>query len=510
MSFYKETLEQTYNHINHFFNHIDLPRQLARSSDNVVLPVISPSDADITPKLGGSSSKRVASTPEFQRVCDTIAAHLNSASIATPYLPSVASLPDLRRELQEFWNEYRSQKSDDGRMNESEHQLLHHLEALVLAKWTALVYALTMRHLLESSVPLSSSIHYWRSVTSGKRYLYMHFIQTSPFRLYDMVETHQREGFSSVLSFQHVQGGLSEYWSQWSATRTPRSLGLFASRVRANLRMDWLKAEVMDKLGKLEAAKKASACALGMLAEHRLWCPNPPQGTGPFRDHKTSWGLFEMPLSKALRRMQWALTHSMGTGSGSSEVLGIEQISQGALVEDEVLTCLLGVLDDLVVTSPNQLKTTIGLYGRPSSLTRYWFPSFCSLLLLPSACSLLLSQVYTLSDIIKENAVTLKHLITEWVIQPCSRIWKTIRRSDEQEALALLGPQSLHSDLASLQRMVADFVRDNHTDASAQIIQDAVDKAKSGDLTPVLTRYEQELKVSAHSVSLHLLLTLGW
>lgn len=70
---------------------------------------------------------------------------------------------------------------------------------------------------------------------------------------------------------------------------------------------------------------------------------------------------------------------------------------------------------------------------------------------------------------------------------------KTIRHG-EDDTLALMGRQSLTSDLDSLERMVADFGRDVYSYNDDQMRSVAC-RVKEGDLSDVMRVWENEIKV---------------
>jgi nuclear-control-of-ATPase protein 2 len=92
-------------------------------------------------------------------------------------------------------------------------------------------------------------------------------------------------------------------------------------------------------------------------------------------------------------------------------------------------------------------------------------------------------------SLLKQGFETGGLFITEWVAKPVSEMLKTIRHKDP--GLALLGNNSLKSDLDSLERMVIDFANDNNPSIDASEISRQI---RSGDMTIVLQEYEKEIK----------------
>ncbi|CAG8737538.1 18469_t:CDS:2, partial [Racocetra fulgida] len=102
---------------------------------------------------------------------------------------------------------------------------------------------------------------------------------------------------------------------------------------------------------------------------------------------------------------------------------------------------------------------------------------------------------------IKETTV---NLWNDWIWEPVKGMWDTIRHKEKR--LALMGKESLNSDLESLERMVLDFARDQKQ-FTAEEINELSKRIRDGDLSLVLKAYEQELKVQKTKVDLELSMT---
>lgn len=129
---------------------------------------------------------------------------------------------------------------------------------------------------------------------------------------------------------------------------------------------------------------------------------------------------------------------------------------------------------------------------RPSYITRRW-PYLLSLPLI----SIVLSRTIYNSRAVIYNWIstgreTLRGFFFDWVIEPVAKILETVRHGDDA-ALALMGKESLRSDLESLERMVVDFGRDQYGLTGDQLTELA-QKVKVGDLTTVLRVWEEDIK----------------
>lgn len=97
---------------------------------------------------------------------------------------------------------------------------------------------------------------------------------------------------------------------------------------------------------------------------------------------------------------------------------------------------------------------------------------------------------------------TVKGLVVNWIYEPVSNFVCTLQRGTANHGLT--APLSLESDQASLARMVTDFAHDmgRHPSAASitsnltnDQINEMTQRVKMGDLSPVMTVYEEQLKV---------------
>ncbi|KAI8925032.1 ATP synthase regulation protein NCA2-domain-containing protein [Entophlyctis helioformis] len=144
-------------------------------------------------------------------------------------------------------------------------------------------------------------------------------------------------------------------------------------------------------------------------------------------------------------------------------------------------------------TVSRQSQTVVSLYGRPSLLLRAWFPTLVTMASISIAARYSsVSQATALLQSTSQQVLeTLTGFATNWVLRPLHNVLQTIRHDETR--LALLGTESLASDLGSLERMVTDFARDHGT-TSASALADIASSVRQGDLTVVLQRYEADIK----------------
>jgi nuclear control of ATPase protein 2 len=169
-----------------------------------------------------------------------------------------------------------------------------------------------------------------------------------------------------------------------------------------------------------------------------------------------------------------------------------------------VSTNLLNLAQNIIKNQDTHTSSLATLYGRPSTLTRYW-PLLATLVLSGSTIlRILVSKRQELISWIRDSYSTIIDFWQNWVITPVKSIVSTIRHEDSSQ-IALMGRQSLQTDMDSLERMVVEFARDNtqylppstlkDTDA-IEIVRKGV---REGDLSPVLRAYESDLRTPLRS-----------
>ncbi|BGP45863.1 Nuclear control of ATPase protein 2 [Rhodotorula kratochvilovae] len=139
---------------------------------------------------------------------------------------------------------------------------------------------------------------------------------------------------------------------------------------------------------------------------------------------------------------------------------------------------------------------TAGALAPPAALTRAW-PFVLSL---PLAAALVGRALYARRDALaqyaREAAEAARGFVLDWVVEPVRGIVDTLRGGEA--GVALLGRESLRSDLDSLERMVVDFARDEYA-LSADELAVLGDRVRAGDLTAVLKAWEKDIKTPVRS-----------
>lgn len=132
---------------------------------------------------------------------------------------------------------------------------------------------------------------------------------------------------------------------------------------------------------------------------------------------------------------------------------------------------------------------------KPGVLIRYW-PMLLILIKYGPLQSINLFQNRKLiCQWIQHNLIdTIIGFWTNWVITPLTNMFG-ILRNDEMNELSITSKESLKSDLDSLERMVIDYAVDyNKTDESDELKLQIHNAVNQGDLTILMSNYEQDLK----------------
>src|SRR5579862_8601502 len=169
-----------------------------------------------------------------------------------------------------------------------------------------------------------------------------------------------------------------------------------------------------------------------------------------------------------------------------------------------VSTNLLNLAQNILPNQNTHTSTLAGMYGRPSALTRYWPLGITLLFSGSTILRIFINKRQQLSIWLKDSYLTLIDFWRNWVVSPVNDIISTIRHEDSSQ-IALMGRQSLQSDMESLERMVVEFAKDNaqylppavpNTTDALEVIRKGV---REGDLSPVLRAYESDLRTPLRS-----------
>ncbi|KAF0546697.1 NCA2-domain-containing protein [Gigaspora margarita] len=372
------------------------------------------------------------------------------------------------------------------------------LEWIFLAKITVVLYANLLNHLLFSTLPLLNEIYYWEELQGSRFWAWNHLFQTSPVRLYSF----SGAIYSSIRQqYQNVPStilSLRQYFSR------NFMINLFPNHMHIRLLniqhfqsfsiLPLIRYEVRHKRLKLKAIMEHKAACLGLLIDKELNLKSIIKEMNN-KEHEIGFdSLIGNQLTECLVLIERVLNQTIEFDIGSGNVPHIDNIVD-AKYPAKILSLLTFYthLRSMITTSlpkyDEQSTRIISYYGRPSAITRWWIPT-----ILLSIVTLKVRKQVHWEDFLnwlEDIKVTTVNFWNDWVWEPIIKMIDTIRHRESR--LALMGKESLSSDLESLERMVIDFARDQKQ-FTVEELNDLSKRIRDGDLSIVLRAYEQELK----------------
>ncbi|KAJ3045269.1 Nuclear control of ATPase protein 2 [Rhizophlyctis rosea] len=395
-------------------------------------------------------------------------------------------------------------------------------ELAFLSKATAVLEAHLLQSLLTTSTDLTPDISFWneREVSDPKTLYY--FVQTLPERSFQYAKfswefakenaTHSRPQFK--VFYEKLMMGpraLTEEGEKFMKEGPLKALGLSLRPPPTILEI--ARREMARKRSKLEQAKQLQSACLGLLAQEGLI---------------TGWNAKVTAVDptiaeKEAQSVRVSLTRTLKLTMGVIDALeGLRNGKEANALTDELHggwtnACTLWMFADHDAANssrsdgasiPNLYKEAYEVceriplltgrlggirdsYGRPKPLVRYWFPALAGLIIsyqLGSTLAIRWNDIVNWANNVRDTA---KDFLWDWVVKPLEQVYATVRHQESR--LALLGSESLSSDLESLERMVIDFASDHGvTDPAA--LREISKHVESGDLSIVLQHYEASLK----------------
>ena len=393
------------------------------------------------------------------------------------------------------------------------------LEWLLVSKATAQIYGLVLTVLLEQTIPISQDIWYWEEVRASYTMIGLYSAQTAPERIWRWTREIYREAWPRLQSawnardayFQEdekISGSWTRYYALVRETVRERSLANVQTRIMSPLTK--CRAEVKSKQDHLKRLREMSAAGLGMLMDEGLTFDVDDDAfkTSKISVERDEW---RSVVAKSVALMETVLQNATVLELGPSEfeetvftnVEDDSEIIQDRTAEDQLSSkpgWLASRLQRVLFNHMPRYKAAsariISLHGKPPRIVRYWIPA---VIILFSSSTLLRIFFNRKADIIawvQDLGSTTRDFWYNWVVEPVKKIVGTIRH-DETSEVAIMSKGSLEGDKASLERMVVDFVKDQHSHGTIQAeteIAEVRAKIKEGDLTPVLKAYEKDLR----------------
>lgn len=394
------------------------------------------------------------------------------------------------------------------------------IEWLLVSKATVQVYGAILNTLVDSIIPLSDDMWYWDGVLSSYTYSSIYAVQTSPLRLwawshdiYQASRSRLRLMSAADASAQLVESTRSTISQPWS-----RFYGVVRESIRehsfANLQRKVLspvalcRAEARHKQAQLRKLREMTASGLGVLMDEGLQLGHDDEPAGA-QDHEDLKGVVERSVALMDMVLKEACSLEANIHDFEEKVFaGVEEDAELSLhVEGNMSSYrpstlarrLIQIIDKTLPQHVNAMQALATHNGRPPVLLRYWLPALIGITSSSTILRILVNRKADIIDWITEFGSTLRDFWLNWVVEPTTKVIKTIRH-DESSEIAIMSRDSLKADRESLERMVVEFAADKpHFAVGNSSITDTQlaeirSKVAEGDVTPVLRAYEQELR----------------
>ncbi|KAI8997768.1 ATP synthase regulation protein NCA2-domain-containing protein [Pilobolus umbonatus] len=364
------------------------------------------------------------------------------------------------------------------------------IEWLFIAKCTVAVYGQIFDSMLNMTLPVSQSIDYWNHSYRNSLREFYYAMQIAPQRVFSLMRSicekvlQKKMEMSVFTSNEYILRNLFPiHQFKRSPFHTARLFSLSAYTKRPLL-LEMVRDEIDSKRKHLIQFRYEQAAKLGILLQ------TPPQ----FQCEDSSFFAKQTATETigCIGTMKYVLS---STSDITKNMKGLEEhmntlSSLNDHHPEEIVKELRQLINSWYSVHPH-LRSVHTLYGKPSTITRYWIPTLCSIFILKWGVNYGLKKRADIKKCIGELGKTLRDFIYNWVWEPVLKVWDTIRLKDER--LSILSKEALQSDLNSLERMVTGFARDN-----LQLPEEEVAllgyKIREGDMSVVLKEYEREIK----------------
>lgn len=388
----------------------------------------------------------------------------------------------------------------------------------VAAKATVQTFASVMTTLLDETVPLSDGIWYWDEVLGSYISSGLYTVQTVPVRwahfVAEVYRSIRQSDFRSRSDLDHST--LAARWRNFYhlVQQSVRERSMTNAKQVMLSPFQLCRTEARSKRRGLKKLREMNACAVGLLMEEGLLFEIDEDDASDGKGSSDEW---QDIVSRTTLLMQTVLQNvnildtdltgfednvfaNVENGIDAMEISSQASNGQTSATDQayQVIQQLITILDEHL---PQQRALSASLahqYDRPSRLIRYWLPALAVLFSSSTIMNILTSRRAEMITWLQELGTTVADFWTNWIVQPLSRLVGTIRH-DEKSEVALVSKNSLNADLASLERMVMDFVAERppkesgipYTPDAIEVIRQGV---REGDLTPVLKAYERDLQ----------------
>jgi nuclear-control-of-ATPase protein 2 len=392
-------------------------------------------------------------------------------------------------------------------LSSQESQIVSRLESLILQYSLISIYQITLTSLLRSTAPLSDELFYWEVISASTWRKVLFCLQTTPQRTAQLVN-------SVIADFHDASKPNLEAMN----VTVPSYIGPhWESTYKFFIHYQRL---ITDSLYNNILANNIRGIYKFIGAHSLRWDKN----INPVPFAKVMLGapflsVFEEVHRKKHQVYELQAQNAKNLGLLLANLPNLEEIDNNEHKITQSLSFLQAtiksskemaedpfqlinqIFDEQLPDALHEWKVLLSRSRRPSFITRYWPSLILTLLYGPSTVMSILTNRDAIIEFIQTNLVdTVKGMWNNWILKPAVNILSTIRHDDQSE-ISIMSQHSLDSDLESLKRMVIDYTVENTPEYKhlsfgqlEEVKRELNDMVSSGDLTPMMKGYEEDIK----------------
>eukprot|EP01117_Protostelium_nocturnum_P016147 TRINITY_DN6338_c0_g1_i2.p1 TRINITY_DN6338_c0_g1~~TRINITY_DN6338_c0_g1_i2.p1 ORF type:complete len:585 (-),score=201.82 TRINITY_DN6338_c0_g1_i2:100-1854(-) len=161
------------------------------------------------------------------------------------------------------------------------------------------------------------------------------------------------------------------------------------------------------------------------------------------------------------------------------------------LTKEEKMNGVLHLMQEninLIALFQNRLNRVVRIYGRSSWITRRWL----ALVLAAYATKKLFARQDIILKYLDNVRISLDNFSSRFLGEPLRNMYNTVRH-DTSNFKVIQSPESLNLHVDSLGRMVKNFAEKTGKFTQEQLLQIEI-SAKKGDIQPILSAYEHDIR----------------
>ncbi|KDQ08308.1 hypothetical protein BOTBODRAFT_166019 [Botryobasidium botryosum FD-172 SS1] len=404
--------------------------------------------------------------------------------------PTAATLLDAISALQE--NAAKSTNLSATTQSSTEYAQAQEEERVAIARCVLGTYTHVMHELLQEAMEADVEADWWQNVQRSRMSVGAYFLQTLPYRVYQLsnavvrnIRTNNLAAFNQAgFGLRNISGLFPRpsvlLQSAFPHLNQSQGARPFSFGFHFQLHSPFALTRAECESRKLALREKRDRCAkdLGLLYEI----------AGSLQGLRNGSGEDAGDVQGQLAELVYGLQEILSSPNADFQ-------QRQKLFSGQPTHALLFPIQDLLLTFLPAYRLShaneIKYLQRPSRLTRAW----PRLLLAPPLAFFALR--YAARIPVRDILETIQGFWQGWVVEPVAGILKTVRAGGEGE-VGIVSPEGLKSDLDSLERMVLALGKEKLSMSQAELTSLA-EQVRLGDLTAVQKLYEEDLKTPLKS-----------